>query len=77
MKIDLNTLSEMPIAIDSYGNKVSALLNLGIPLGDLPFAIIRKKMFGGGGEIFTSDRYIKFKSNGGKKKCVILIKINY
>ncbi len=68
MKIDLNTLSEIPLAIDSYGEKTSALLDLWVPIGDLPFAIIQKKLFAGTGEIFTSDRFLKFKSNGGFSK---------
>ena len=63
MKIELNTLSEMPITIDSYGDKVSILLNLDRHSRDQPFALVEKAMFGGKGEIFTQDSFIKFKSN--------------
>lgn len=77
MKINLNTLSEMPIAVDSYGEKVSVLLNLGNHLREQPFALIKKKMFGGSGEIFTPDRYIKFKSNRGFSKLKKETSINY
>ncbi len=77
MKIELNTLSEMPIAIDSYGEKVSILLNLDRHPRDHPFALIEKAMFGGKGEIFTSDRFIKFKSNGGFSKLKKQETINY
>lgn len=67
----------MPIAIDSCGEKVSALLNLGGRLGDQPFALIGKAMFGGKGEIFTQDRYIKFKANGGFSKLKKQETVNY
>ncbi len=77
MKIKLNTLSEMPIAVDSYGEKVSIMLNLGSHLREQPFAVIEKKMFGGSGEIFARDRYISFKSNGGFSKLKKEKTINY
>ncbi|MCK5841784.1 MAG: hypothetical protein KAH31_06440 [Candidatus Sabulitectum sp.] len=77
MKIKLNTLSEMPIAVDSYGEKVSILLNLGSHLREQPFALIEKKMFGGSGEVFTPDRFISFKSNGGFSKLKKEKTINY
>lgn len=77
MKIELNTLSEMPIAIDSYGDKVSTLLNLGSHLREQPFALIEKAMFGGKGEIFTQDGFIKFKSNGSFSKLKKRETINY
>lgn len=77
MKIKLNTLSEMPIAVDSYGEKVSILLNLGNHLREQPFAVIEKKMFGGSGEVFTFDRFISFKSNGSFSKLKKEKTINY
>lgn len=77
MRIELNTLSEMPIAIDSYGAKVSVLLNLDRNPADQPFALIEKAMFGGKGEIFTRDRFIKFKSNGGFSKLKKQQTVNY
>ena len=77
MRIELTTLSEMPVAIESYGDKVSSLLNLGSHLRDQPFAVIQKKMFGGKGEIFTEDRVIKFKSNGGFTKLKSQETVNY
>lgn len=77
MKIKLNTLSEMPMAVDSYGEKVSILLNLGNHLREQPFAVIEKKMFGGSGEIFAPDRYISFKSNGSFSKLKKEKVINY
>ena len=77
MKIKLNTISEMPIAIDSYGDKVSILLNLDRHPRDQPFALIEKALFGGKGEIFTQDRFIKFKSNGGFSKLKKQETVNY
>jgi hypothetical protein len=58
----------MPIAIDSYGDKVSNLLNLDRHPRDQPFALIKKALFGGKGEIFIQNRFIKFKSNGSFSK---------
>ncbi len=77
MRIKLNTLSEMPIAVDSYGEKVSIMLNLGSHLREQPFAVIEKKMFGGKGEIFAQDRYISFKSNGSFSKLKKEKTVNY
>ncbi len=68
MKIKLNTLSEMLIGVDSYGENVSIMLNLGNHLRAQPFAVIEKKIFGGKGEVFALDRYISFKSNGSFSK---------
>jgi len=77
VKIKLSTLSEMPIAVDSYGEKVSIMLNLGNHLREQPFAAIEKKMFGGRGEVFAQDRYISFKSNGSFSKLKKEETINY
>lgn len=77
MKIRLDTLEKMPAAVDSYGEKVSALLCLGSHLRDQPFALVSKKLFGGSGEVFTRDRYISFKSNGGFTKLKEQVSIPY
>jgi hypothetical protein len=77
MKIKLNTLSEMPLVLDRYGEKVSALLNLGSNLKDQPFVLIEKKLFKGKGEIFTSDRFVSFESNGAFTKLKKQKNINY
>lgn len=77
MKIILDTLEKSPVAIDSYGDKVTKLLNLGSHLREQPFAVIDRKMFGASGEVFTTDRYIKFKSNKGFSKLKKQETVNY
>lgn len=77
MRIDKSVLTEMPIAIDNYGDKVATLLNLGVSLRDQPFAIIEKKLLGAKGEIFTTDRFIKFKANRGFSKLKEQEVVNY
>lgn len=77
MKIGLDTLEEQPVSVESYGDKVSALLNLGDHPRNMPFAEIHKKMMSGKGEIFTRDRHISFKSNGGFTKLKEKETVNY
>ncbi len=68
MNIRIDTISTRDAAIDSYGEKVSALLNLGEHPRNLPFAVIEKKMLGGKGELFLKDSYLEFRCNGGFTK---------
>ncbi len=77
MKIQLDTLEKMPLAMDSYGDKITGLLKLGSHLRDQPFAVVEKKLFGGGGEVFTPDRYISFKANKGFSKLKEQNTLNY
>lgn len=77
MRIGLDTLEKLPAAVDSYGDKAGALLNLGGSLRDQPFALLSKKLFGASGEVFTRDRYISFKSNGGFTKLKEQVSIPY
>ncbi len=77
MRIGLETLEKMPAAVDSYGEKAGTLLNLGARLRDQPFALLSRKLFGGSGEVFTRDRYISFKSNGGFTKLKEQVSIPY
>jgi len=77
MQIKMDTMEKAPIAVDSYGEKVSKLLNLGSHLRDQPFAVIDRGMFGAKGEIFTTDQYIEFKSNKGFSKLKKKETINY
>ncbi|OPL19481.1 MAG: hypothetical protein AVO35_10720 [Candidatus Aegiribacteria sp. MLS_C] len=68
MNFEPDTLSKVPAALDTYGARVSSLLNTGEDLRGLPFAFVEKKMLGGKGELFLRDRCIRFRSNGGFNK---------
>ncbi|MBD3277924.1 MAG: hypothetical protein GF388_06475 [Candidatus Aegiribacteria sp.] len=77
MKIKLDTLEKSAAAVNSYGDKVTKLLNLGSHLREQPFAVIDRKMLGASGEVFTTDRYIEFKSNKGFSKLKKQETVNY